>query len=540
MKRFARILAAAMALCMICCTALAELTPEKIPLSDGEPIKFTIGVAQSSMVEDWYTNAQTLKLQNDLNVKLEFKEYPSTTADFIQKVELEIMAGGDELPDIIMSDLGGLANLVKYGEMGMILPTTEYYKSGAAYYTAQTLAVENMTIDEMLPYVTCYDGEVYGVFRYAASVNNTYAQSRLMVYEPWLEALGMEKPQTTEEFTEMLRRFKNEDPNGNGIADEIPMMGYANTVNSCFMRGLMNAFIVTQENYFYKNDEGTIDFAANKEAWKEGVKWVKSLMDEGLISPLTLTQDQKQLTAVMTEEPEKVGVIARISATNLGATDSRRSQYICLDPLEGPKGERHAIKSMRLPIIGMVITKNCQNPDAAFQLGDYMCEEIMSVWNRYGEKGVDWDDPSEGAVGVYESAGFPAAIKVISTWNVLQNQWWGQVGPYVLLDKYASGQAVENVEYNGAVAIGRSMDKALEFATPDISGLVYNESEQEIVTEFQSTINEYVAQSFAEFITGVRDIDTEWDNYVNEFSKMGLDAYMEAVNSCYNRMYGDK
>ena len=537
MKLFARILAAALALCMIGSVAMAELTPGKIPRTDGEPITFTIGVGQNSMVEDWYTNAQTKKLEKDLNVKLEFKEYPSDSKEFIQKVELEIMAGGDELPDIIMSNLGGLANLVKYGQMGMIVPTTEYYKTHA-YYTAQTLAVENMTIEEMLPYVTCYDGEVYGVFYYAASVNNTYSRSRLMVYEPWLQAMNMEKPQTTAEFAEMLRRFKNEDPNGNGVADEIPMMGYAGTLDQNFMQGLMNAFITTQDNYFYHND-GKIDFAANKDAWKEGVKWIKSLMDEGLISPLTLTQDQKQLTAVMNEEPEKVGVIARISATNLGATDTRRSQYICLDPLEGPEGERHAIKYARIPGIGMVITKNCKNPEAAFMLGDYMCEETMSVWNRYGEKGVDWDVPSEGAVGVYESAGFPAAIKVISTWGVLQNQWWAQVGPYVLLDKYASGQAVENVEYNGAVAIGRSMEKALEYATPAITGLVYNEEEQEVVTEYQSTINEYVKQSFAEFITGVKDIDAEWDNYVNEFSKMGLEPYMEAVNTCYARMYGE-
>ena len=109
----------------------------------------------------------------------------------------------------------------------------------------------------------------------------------------------------------------------------------------------------------------------------------------------------------------------------------------------------------------------------------------------------------------------------------------------MLLDKYASGQAVENVEYNGAVAIGRSMEKALEYATPAITGLVYNEEEQEVVTEYQSTINEYVKQSFAEFITGVKDIDAEWDNYVNEFSKMGLEPYMEAVNTCYARMYGE-
>ena len=108
----------------------------------------------------------------------------------------------------------------------------------------------------------------------------------------------------------------------------------------------------------------------------------------------------------------------------------------------------------------------------------------------------------------------------------------------MLLDKYASGQAVENVEYNGAVAIGRSMDKYIEYKNEHpITGLVFNEEEQEIVNEFQSTIEEYVVQSFSQFITGARDIDAEWDDYVNEFSKMGLEPYMAAVQSCYDRMH---
>lgn len=82
------------------------------------------------------------------------------------------------------------------------------------------------------------------------------------------------------------------------------------------------------------------------------------------------------------------------------------------------------------------------------------------------------------------------------------------------------------------------MDKAVEYGVTSINGLVYNEQEQEVVTELQSTIEDYVLQTFSEFITGVRDVDAEWDNYVKEFDKMGLVDYMATVNSCYARMYG--
>ena len=541
MKNIRRFLAILMALTMVLSTSAlaAELTaPGELPLSQ-ETIHFTVGVPQMSVVENWDTNAQTLKLENDLNVELEFVELPSDKSELIQKVELMIMAGGEELPDIIMHDLGGLANLVKYGQMGMIIPVTEYYDT-ISYYTDQTLAANGLNKEELLPYVTAYDGEIYGLFRYHGFLNNSLAGSRMLVYEPWLETLGIERPQTTEEFAEMLRRFKNDDPNGNGIADEIPLMSYSGNVTTNFMRYLMNPFIYCQDNYYLLNEDGTVSFAANQEGWKEGLKWIKSLMDEGLISPLSLTQDQAQLTAVMNPEPEVVGTVARISATNLGATDIRRGQYTALDPLEGPSGERNHQWREQLPTIQMVITVNCENPEAAFRLGDYMCSEVMSIWNRYGEEGVDWVKPGEGAIGTFESLGYEPYMEVLSTWGVLQNQWWAQVGPYILTDKVTAGQAAtqETIAYNAAYAMGRNMQGELEYAKPAIVGLVFNEEEQEVVIEYQSTIEEYVKQSFSEFITGIRDIDAEWDSYVKEFSKMGLDEYMAAVNSCYARMYG--
>ena len=139
MKNCIRFLSVLMALLLACAAGSAELSaPGVLPLSN-ETIHFTVGVAKSSVVEDWNTNAMTLKLQKDLNVELEFVEYPSDSKELIQKVELQIMAGGDELPDIIMHGLGGLANLVKYGQMCMILPTTEYYRNQATSWMKRWL-----------------------------------------------------------------------------------------------------------------------------------------------------------------------------------------------------------------------------------------------------------------------------------------------------------------------------------------------------------------------------------------------------------------
>ena len=540
MKKSLRFIVSLLILAMLASsTAFAvELNaPGTLPISN-ETIHFTIGVPNLTTVEDWETNEQTLKLQNDLNVDLDFVLFPSDKNERIQKLELMIMAGGDELPDIIMGDCGDLSSIVKYGEMGMIVSTKDYYDT-LSYWTDDTFAEGGLSKEDELRYVTCYDGDIYGVLQYNGSPNNCYSEARCMVYEPWLQALEMEKPTTTDEFADMLRAFRDKDPNGNGEADEIPLMSYNDRIQYNFIRFLMCPFIYTQENYFNLVD-GEVQFVANTPEWKEGLKWIASLYDEGLILPVSMTQDRNSYTAIMTEEPERVGAIAMFSASNLGATDARRAEYICLDPLTGPEGVRNGVYAPRIPAIRMMITKNCEEPAAAFMLGDYLCSQVMSLWTRYGEEDVDWLHAQEGDKGVYEEAlGYGAFFKCVTPWGVLQNKWWGVDTPCIILDKWSAGQVKDETDvYNHTFPIGRSLKKTVEYANPNpIVGLVFNEEEQEVVTECQSTINDYVLQSFSEFVTGIRDIDAEWDGYVAEFDKMGLNDYMEVVNSCYARMH---
>ena len=52
------------------------------------------------------------------------------------------------------------------------------------------------------------------------------ASNKMWINKAWLDRVGMEVPQTTEEFKEVLRAFKEQDANGNGDPnDEIPLSG---------------------------------------------------------------------------------------------------------------------------------------------------------------------------------------------------------------------------------------------------------------------------------------------------------------------------
>lgn len=51
-------------------------------------------------------------------------------------------------------------------------------------------------------------------------------------------------------------------------------------------------------------------------------------------------------------------------------------------------------------------------------------------------------------------------------------------------------------------------------------------------------IESYVSEMFSSFVTGTKDIDEYWDTYLSELNAMGLEKYLETVQSAWTRMNG--
>jgi len=74
---------------------------------------------------------------------------------------------------------------------------------------------------------TCPDGNIYTL----PGVNfppQTYNCPRPWINMGWLNKLGLQMPDTLDQFYNVLTAFRDKDPNGNGKQDEIPMIGGAN------------------------------------------------------------------------------------------------------------------------------------------------------------------------------------------------------------------------------------------------------------------------------------------------------------------------
>ena len=424
---------------LLCASAATAFAEAEVP---------TIGIAISDKinVEDFETNTMTLMLEEACGVDLTFDVYPET--DYNSKINMMISAGGTELPDVVLvrpSD----AELISWIESEVLLPITEYcYDKTLAPNLHE--AMERTGVD-ILQQITMYDGEIYGIPFFNQSYGNEYPDKAYYNME-WLEQMGMSVPTTADELYALLVKVKETDLNGNGIHDEIGMVGTFGSGYEGWFNYCMSPFVYTGGSNYLTVEDGVVGLAYTTEGWKEGLKFIHKLFEEGLIPQEILTQDGNQYLAMLNSEEPTTMMFHYTSPSRVNAANEWRNVYEAVPPLNGPDGKPISKYAPSTPNNGaFFITRDCENPEAAFRVGDMLVSQYFSIVTRWGEEGVDWDyvENVEGAdqyvpwaegfnvlFVVYDDATFWSSGEV-------QNRSWMGLGPCIREYGVANGRAVD-------------------------------------------------------------------------------------------------
>jgi putative aldouronate transport system substrate-binding protein len=397
-----------------------------------------------------------------------------------------------------------------------------------------------------------YNGNIYGVPGYSGSYHNQFSRWFILVYQPWLDKLGIDRYSivTTEDYYNLLVKIRDTDLNGNGTKDEIPLISCISYIQNV-KQALMSPFITCQPNYWI-NENGQIDVVFNRDGWREGIRYIRRLVKDGLLLAESFTQDEKQMTAIQLRNPNVVGGVARVSTTNIPSADPRYFSYFQIMPLQGPSGMREIMRVPLGPSQSGFISAHTRFPEAAFRLVDYMAGEEISNWTRNGPKNIGWFDPKPGELSPYEAQGFfsqfktTLALAATTNWANVSNSYWANTGPRIYGEKYALGQALastvseteKNFYYTQVkdyVGTGNFVNDAKR-----VSGLVYNEEEQEVINSIYTPVLTYVDECWTRFVLGDLNIDSnaDWNTYLRELSRMDIPKAIAATQACYNRVYG--
>lgn len=498
-----------------------------------EKAQLTVLIPTNTNVEDMETNDYTKKLEEGVNCDLTFEYLPAT--DTKQKLSVMI-SSGSKLPDVVMIGLTPIETYT-YGSQGFFLPLNDLIAN--THYTKTWLDTEGQDI---MKYVYSPDGNIYGYPRICEDLGNDW-DHRLWINKTWLDKLSLKVPTTTDEYYEVLKAFKEKDPNGNGKPDELPLVGNTNGWNQSAWRPLMYAFTYLNDTFDYLQlgDDGKLKLSYTQPEYRDGLEWMNKLSNEGLLSPLTFTQDQNQFKQLI-EDPDAqlIGSMTAGSMSVYQVESKRKEDITHMAPLIGPKGVQLTnYRNSGIPDPFGFITKDCADPVAATMLFDYMWNRDMALQARFGVKDVDWKTPEAGVESMYAKMGYKPLIEYINPiWGTLQNHQWGESHPtlrtYDMICGVTWGGKPFDSQYMTAQAVPEYMGKA-----PDESKLVmriiYTKEEADQIAEIQSSLNTYRDEAAAAFITGTRPL-SDWDKYIQEIEAMGSATYLEVTQKAYDRM----
>ncbi len=509
--------------------------------SEGETV--SIATVQTSYFGDVPNIYFTKWYEEQSGVKVDWRIIPEATKT--EQIGI-MMASLDTLPDAMMGMDFSPADQVKYGSQGIFIDLKNYINDLGVF-------TKEAYTEKMLQSITAPDGAIYAL----PGVNACYHcmfPGKAMINQKWLDNLGLKMPTTTEEFHEVLKAFKEQDANGNGDPnDEVPMMGSDGGWNARVYDFLLEPFFYNDYTSRISLEDGKVKFNANTEEFKEALKYIRSLVEEELIDPVSLTQTAEEFAQVGGAPDEVlVGVVTGATWwTGLGPDSSdplqRSREYVALPPLKGPNGEQNTLTATSPLATGkFVITNKAQNPELLFKWADGLMSDEATYISTYGKIEEGWLAPDEGAKGIN---GKPALYKIPEAGGGAADDSLLGGMPNVALANRTSdfrlGQQLKDSEdskWDSEPRLYQITHDAYEPFNSDSKSVPTLMMEPEESTErasLETQIVKYVNEQIVAFLSGNRDIDAEWDAYVAEFNNLGLDRYIELLQKAYTRQYGE-
>lgn len=508
-----------------------------------EPITMRVFAPDHPFVENLNTNLETKWMEEKTGIQIEWLMAPVEGA--AERVMLMLAAA--DLPDVFMIP-GTITNdmVVRFGvEAGMFLPLNDLIETQMVNFP------KHMEKYGFRGAITAVDGNIYGLPGWNDCFHCQYAQ-RFVMNHAWLDSLGLQPPETTEELYQVLKAFRDNDPNGNGIADEIPLTGTPDTWHADVVNFIMNAFIFDSGMYeptrtFLNVGEGRIDTIVNKDQYREGLKFLNRLYKEGLLYPPSFTQSLDELRAL-----GAANIVGSASGGFAGlwldpvAQEDLYRQFKFLDPLEGPDGTRQTpwFRYQPLRHNEFIITKVAEHPEAFIRWADYRLnmENYLEMEKGIGRFGL----PESGAVGIN---GKPALYRRLIPWTEeVQNVFWFEGGLTFLTSDYRLGEqadpdmdrfspaGLEVLLFEASRDLMQPSTSQDYETLPPLQHLV---AESEEIAVLVTELERYIDESELKFITGEMDInsDSAWQRHVDALDSIGLPRYLELRQIAYDRQF---
>ncbi|WP_212508641.1 extracellular solute-binding protein [Litoribacterium kuwaitense] len=488
------------------------VNPEGFPIVD-EPVSMSI-FGPSTAVAAWEDMQFFEEMEKLTNVQLEF------TTPNLESLETQknLMFASGDYEDILFASSLTLEEQVDYGNQGILIPLNDLIEEHAP--NIQNMLDEYPEVEKV---ITATDGNIYAL----PNVNKgiSWARGPLWYNNDWLEALNVEElPKTTDELYELLKRFKTEDPNGNGEADEIPLTAFKIEDIRQWFLGAFGHLDPGVEVI-----DGEVMFGAMQPGYKAYLEYMNKLYSEGLLDPESFSQtgDQKKAKG----QANQIGLFADwFPHFTLGGDDSSTENPMMHPVTSNFIDEPMLPKSDGISPGQFAITSANPYPEVAIRWVDYLYSKEGSTLLNIGKEGVLWEWENE-AEGIRTHNELPSQYTSHEEWRGSLTPDFGIPTPklaYPEIDlSWADNEFTKFTHEETA-------EKFEPYAQVALPQMFLTGEEQSEVSRIRADLDAFVEQMEAKFITGQRPL-SEWDDYVATIEDMRVGRLLEIYEGAYER-----
>lgn len=491
----------------------------EFPIVDEEiTLKFFGGVHPASH-QDWNEAMIYQEYQDLTNINIEWEMVPHSVLSERRNLALV----NNDLPDAFHTAFMPNGDILKYGQQGKFIALNDLIEKYAP--NLMRLFEESPEIKRA---VTFPDGNIYSF----PTIYSPEFLSLLLGSMPWirqdiLEEVGMDMPETTDEYYQFLTAVKEAYP------DETIVPFGGNTIDS-LLRWIRGSFGLNNKgqhniNFDLDPETGDLRYIPISPEYKEMIEYAHKLFSEELIVQNIYSMEHEQYLADGSEG--RYASLVSLSPKELFSGDIGE-RYLPAPMLIGPRGDQiYSAVSTYVAVLGaFIITEANEHPEATVRWVDHFYGDDGARLFFMGVEGETYQVDSEGGyqyvdhiMNSPEGLSFEQELSKYLTWP-------GGGYPSIVTQEFFHGME------NAPAAVEAAKDHEPHMIEETWPSFTHTETENEFLQSVGVDINTYVTENKDLFITGRRPM-SEWDEYVETIENMGLDEYMEIMETTIERYY---
>ena len=452
------------------------------------------------------------QLEEKTGIHVDFDEVKD--ADWHTCVSLMFSSGSYK--DMI---LRGSLDTEEYGvSQGLLVPLDEYLEEHMPNYFSR------LALDDASDAIPSSDGKSYYIgFLLSQNINT---DGHFFINRTWLDRLGLEVPTTVEELTDVLRAFRDRDPNGNGVADEVPYQATFDDTNA----GIYNVFSAwgnpMNVDFVFIDDDGRVRFAPQEAGFREGVEWLRLLCEEKLLDIECITQGSNLWMIKVNRDTAGYFSYWRLGNTALDGDIAR--QFECMVPVAAQGYETKLPRNSDVVEFGAALT--IQNRDIAASLR-WLDAQMETETMLVSQNGAVGDTLVQNADGRYQVAYVPESNELYNIVPVICGQFFAPAGYYeqvYIPAQHREEKSAYGEMYEAAGVLENTSYRLLNYVTPKTS----DEAERlvQLKAQLKTVINGALVDFMAKGVT-----DERYAAFEQALVDAGAAEYTALYQTAYDR-----